>query len=81
MGSFPPIGLPCPVLIQGSWTCFIASCFVFGGRFLETYSFLKVNGGNIDLGKEGGEGTVRSVERGNLIVDILYERGVYSIVK
>ena len=71
-------------LIRGCLPCFTASSFVmFGCYLLEACSFLKGNGGGVDLGEEkcAGEKAGRHGRRGNCGQDVLYEIRIFSIKK
>jgi hypothetical protein len=56
---------------------------MFGCYLLEACSFLKGNGGGVDLGEEkcAGEKAGRHGRRGNCGQDVLYERRIFSIKK
>lgn len=52
----------------------VPCCVVFGCYLLETYSFLKGNGGRVDLGEKGGIREWEEWREGNCCWDAFYER-------
>lgn len=68
---FTPLGMPCPMSLQGLLPCLIISCFLLCGCcLLEACSFLRVLEGWVDLWREE-EGTGKSGGRGNCGHDVL----------